>query len=92
MASKTPQKTLLEYTEAMRDRPDCLEVIQRFHGPILFIAGEKDAGIPVEGMKEQAALARRASLYTFNDVGHMGMLENEKETLAKVVEFIQKAV
>ena len=89
MASNTPLETLIAYVKSMRDRPDRTNVLREFAKPILFIAGEKDAGISVESVQKQADLAQKATLLTLPNVAHMGMFENKQRTLGKVNEFLQ---
>lgn len=78
------------YTQAMRDRPDTIEVLTTFPKPILFLAGEKDAGISVQSVQEQAARSPRVEAYILSNVAHMGMFENEKKSLEIIRSFLQK--
>jgi pimeloyl-ACP methyl ester carboxylesterase len=78
------------YTQAMRDRPDRLEVLTTFPKPILFLAGEKDAGISVQSIQEQAARSPRIERYILSNVAHMGMFENEKKSLEIIRSFLEK--
>lgn len=75
------------YTEAMRDRPDQTNVIRLLKYPILFIAGEKDAGIPAETVQQQASMNSLAEILVLPNVGHMGMFENEVATLDAITAF-----
>ena len=88
-ASATVQ-AVTGYTRAMRDRPDRTSVLKSFTRPILFIAGEKDAGIPVESLQHQAAQCLYPELHILKNVGHMGMVEDENQTLQMVRAFIEK--
>jgi pimeloyl-ACP methyl ester carboxylesterase len=83
-------ETVKGYTQAMRDRPDRLEVLTAFHNPILFLAGEKDAGISVQSIQQQAARSPLAEAYILSNVAHMGMFENEKKSISIIRSFLQK--
>jgi pimeloyl-ACP methyl ester carboxylesterase len=78
------------YTQAMRDRPDRTDVIKAFRKPILFLAGEKDGGIPVTSIHQQAALSLTSEVHILTDVAHMGMFENENSSLEIIYRFIEK--
>lgn len=91
LASQTKAETLIAYVKAMRDRPDRTKVLEHFVHPILFIAGEKDAGITPESVKKQAIMASKATLNLLPNVAHMGMFEAEETTLHQVKEFLTNA-
>ena len=76
----------------MRDRKDRTHVIKTFPGPILFLAGEKDQGIPADTILQQASLNQNAEAFILPDVAHMGMYESEGPSLKKIRKFIDKCV
>lgn len=89
MALQTAPETLIGYAKAMRDRPDLTSVIKNSLNPIVFIAGEKDTVIPYESLQKLAGLAVKPSLHLIKGVAHMGMFENEPETLGLIRQFIR---
>jgi pimeloyl-ACP methyl ester carboxylesterase len=78
------------YTQAMRDRSERTDVLRTFPGPVLFIGGDKDQGISVESIREQAAISPNAQVKILSNVAHLGMLENEKESLEIIRTYIEK--
>jgi pimeloyl-ACP methyl ester carboxylesterase len=68
------------FTIAMRDREDLTDVIKNFIKPILFIAGEKDGGIPADTVVKQSTLSTHSEVHVLEGVAHMGMFENPLET------------
>jgi pimeloyl-ACP methyl ester carboxylesterase len=78
------------YTVAMRDRPDRTSVLKEYTRPVLFIAGEKDPAIPVESIAQQASLCNLAQLKVLKNAGHMGMLEQPRETLTALKTFLKQ--
>jgi pimeloyl-ACP methyl ester carboxylesterase len=78
------------YTQAMRDRPERVEVLKTFNKPVLIIGGEKDAGISVDSIHEQASVCSSCETHILKHVAHMGMFENEMESLAILRAFILK--
>lgn len=92
IAVQSSRRTVEGYTIAMRDRKDRTELLKRFSRPILLLAGEKDAGIPVETIRRQAALNPLAEAIILPEVAHMGMFESERTCLKQLQKFIQKSV
>ena len=87
IASKTMEPTFLAYTEAMRDRPSSEQVLVNAKVPILIIAGQHDPVIEVATLVEQARLNSSIIFYILPNVGHMGLLEAEKEAAQVVNDF-----
>jgi len=92
LASQTKPEALIGYVKAMRDRPDRTKALQHFEGSVLFIAGEKDAGISPESIEKQARLTAKGTLHRLSDVAHMGMFENETATFQQVRQFLIKTL
>jgi pimeloyl-ACP methyl ester carboxylesterase len=88
----TPPETLVAYTRAMRDRPDRTSVLAGFAGKILLLAGEFDNLIPVASIEEQARYCQQPVVAVLQGVAHMGMLENEAETVSVLRVFLNEAV
>ncbi len=86
LAIQSQEDAVVGYTEAMRDRPSRIHALQEFEKPVLFIAGEKDQGIPAASIQQQASLCKQSHLHVIPNVAHMGMFEKPDETvnLAKV--------
>ncbi|MEN1786360.1 MAG: alpha/beta hydrolase, partial [Bacteroidota bacterium] len=87
-ARQTPLKTLIDYTQAMRDRADCIGVLKSFNGPILFIAGDRDTSVPLEKSKEQIPMIQKGTTAILRDTGHMGMFESREESLEIIQRFL----
>lgn len=90
VAAEAHPSTVKGYLQAMRDRKDRMEMLAQFPKPVLFIAGEKDGGIPADAVRRQASLARLAELHILPEVGHMGMFEDAPATLAILSDFVTK--
>ena len=87
IASETLESTFLAYTEAMRDRPSTEQVLINANVPILIIAGQYDPVIEVATLEEQARLNNRILFCILPNVGHMGLLEAEKEAAQAINDF-----
>jgi pimeloyl-ACP methyl ester carboxylesterase len=88
IATESSAEAVKGYTSAMRDRHDLTDVLSTFKKPVLFLAGEKDGGIPVESIYKQAAISPFSETQVLSGVAHMGMLEDEKTSFEIVRSFI----
>jgi pimeloyl-ACP methyl ester carboxylesterase len=79
IAYSTPQQTLISYTLAMRDRPSREEWLATFNKNFLILAGDSDAIIPINSLKNQSQLTPKGIFYSL-PVGHMAMYEAPLDT------------
>jgi pimeloyl-ACP methyl ester carboxylesterase len=77
-------KALIQYYQAMIDRPERIEVLKQTTLPVLFIIGEKDQAIPLQQSLTQCHLPSTSYVHILPNAGHMGMLE-EKELCNNIV-------
>ncbi len=91
IAVQSSKETVVGYTKAMRDRPDQTDVLRGFPRPVLFLAGDKDGGIPADSIVKQAALCRQGEAVILPEVAHMGMFEAEGTCLKKLINFAEKS-
>jgi len=90
IAVQSSKETVMGYTVAMRERKDRTDLLKSFPKPILFLTGEKDQGIPVETIVQQAAHCKQAEVVILPEVGHMGMFESAAQCLQKIKNFVEK--
>lgn len=90
VAKQASAQTVIAYTLAMRDRQSHETFLKSFPQPILFVAGEKDQGIPLKSIQQQAALCQNAEVHTLSESAHMGMLEQRTESLQAIGDFIAR--
>lgn len=89
IATSSTQESVKGYTLAMRKRQSSLQILENLEMPLLFLAGRKDGGIPVESILEQAALCQRPDVQVLENVAHMGMFENPEEAAAIIRQFTE---
>jgi pimeloyl-ACP methyl ester carboxylesterase len=82
--------TVIGYTLAMRDRDDHTATLKTLNNPVLFICGDKDGGIPVDTITQQAALCADPTVRVLSDVAHMGMFEDPKHVASIMRDFLTK--
>ena len=78
-AVQLPEEYIIASVEGLKNRKDRTEVLQRYLGEKIIIAGKND---PVVPFKEIEAIAEKtnSTFISFED-GHMSYLENEEELL-----------
>lgn len=69
-------EALIQYSNAMMNRPDRTEVLKSTTLPVLFIVGEEDIAAPLVDLLKQVPLPKISVVNILKEVGHMGMLEN----------------
>lgn len=76
---------LVSYYNAMVQRPDRTEMLQKATVPVLFIMGKYDNAVPLEDGLKQCHLPEKSYIYVLQNSGHMGMLE-EKDKCNEILE------
>jgi pimeloyl-ACP methyl ester carboxylesterase len=83
--------SLVQYYEAMMQRPDRTAVLAGFGGPVLLLAGVHDAAVPFAQSCEQAHLAAESHVCFLQGSGHMGMIEEPERFGQAIAAFIGRA-
>ena len=79
---------LVQYYEAMMERPDRTEILRKFNGPIIFIMGKHDTAIPLEHSLQQCHLPNLSYTLILENSGHMGMLEEAEKSSRFIENFL----
>jgi len=90
IAAESKESAVIGYTLAMRDRPDQTKTLKSFKKPTLFLAGDKDQGIPAESIHRQAAECQKPEIHVLSNVAHMAMFERPEDAAAKISGFLSK--
>lgn len=75
MALLTESKSMIAFYNAMINRPDRTSVLKGAKMPVLWAIGQDDGIIPYKNLMQQTSLANVNFVYTYEDCGHMGMIE-----------------
>lgn len=87
-AQKMGVQNIIAAIGGMRDRYD-REIILKFAPyPVGYIIGELDPILPKDILIQQSKLAEQSSLTVLKKTGHMGFIENKKETFLAVKKFV----
>jgi len=68
--------SLVQYLDAMKNRPATTGVLVAITKPVLFIMGEEDKAVPIKDSLEQCHLPRISYIHILTRTAHMGMIEN----------------
>jgi len=90
IAAQSSAGAVIGYSIAMRERRDQTKTLKNFKKPTLFLAGDKDPGIPLETIVKQAATCQWPEIHILRDVAHMGMFEKPLEAAGKIKGFLRK--
>ncbi|MFC6996088.1 alpha/beta fold hydrolase [Rufibacter roseus] len=85
----TPPKTIEGCLQAMRNRPDRIQVLKEIRVPVFFIAGKEDPAVPLEATLQQCHLPENSMAYFIGEVGHMGMFERTVATRQALLKFAE---
>ena len=89
-AEKMGVQSVIAALGGMRDRSDNEIVLKFAPFPFSYIIGEKDPILPAHILIEQSKIPQNSSLVILKNTGHMGFIENKKETFLAVKNFIQR--
>ena len=70
-------EALIQYYDAMINRPDRSEIVKSFKKPVLIIAGMHDNAVPIQSSLSQAYLGAVTHFHILKHSGHIGMWEEE---------------
>ena len=86
IAGKTTLAAMIAYTQAMRNRPSRIHLLQKKNLPVFFVAGKKDEVIPEQKSKEQMQVIQNGQSFFLEKTAHMSMMENPEE-LARLIKY-----
>lgn len=81
---------LIQYYEAMRDRPDRSSILRYFTKPVLFIQGYYDNAVSLKAGLEQSHIAAVSYFKILKDSAHMGMWEEEQNSTGFIESFLKQ--
>jgi pimeloyl-ACP methyl ester carboxylesterase len=88
-AKQIPPENIIATLQAMRDRKERIEVLENVNFPVLFIIGKDDIPVPLEASMAQCHLPKNSLVSIMAQVGHMGMIEAEKNCQKIVKNFLE---
>jgi pimeloyl-ACP methyl ester carboxylesterase len=81
---------LIQYYRSMMARPDRTSVLKSFENPVLFIIGKNDNAVPLQISLQQCYMPSVSHIKILKNSGHMGMLEQKKESTLFLKEFLKE--
>ena len=82
--------SLVQYLEAMKQRPATTDLLRMITKPVLFIMGEEDKAIPIQDSLEQCHLPQISYIHILTRTAHMGMIENTSLCNAILDRFLEQ--
>ena len=89
IANRISGDALIQYYEAMIQRPDTTDVLRSFPNPVLFLIGKQDPVIPLQASLEQSHLPSICSIHILPHSGHVGMWEEESLSNTCLADFLK---
>jgi hypothetical protein len=83
-----PAEALIAATEAMKQRPDAWDFLEKTALPFLFILGDEDALIPHEAILRGLEGKAKHKCVILNHVGHQGTYEAPNACFQAMANFI----
>ncbi|MFN0014865.1 MAG: alpha/beta fold hydrolase [Saprospiraceae bacterium] len=84
---RQPTEAIIAALQAMMDRPEHLQTLLDSTCPIQFVLGDQDAIIPLDDVLSAAVLPAVSDIRVLPGVGHLGMIEQPKETARALCDF-----
>lgn len=84
----TPAEGVAAALRAMAERPDSFDTLRRLDRPVLVVAGEEDAVIPVEDARRMQEAVRDARLEIISGAGHLTPVEQPERFVAALRGFL----
>lgn len=88
MSKDFSSQSLIQYYEAMIQRPDRTTVLESFQRPVLFIIGKHDTAVPLQISLEQCHLPSVSHIHILENSGHIGMWEEKPRATAFLLNFL----
>ncbi|MBL7717833.1 MAG: alpha/beta hydrolase [Flavipsychrobacter sp.] len=81
--------SMVAFYEAMMNRPDRTDLLEKATFPVQFIIGKEDALVPAEVALAQSRMASRNFVSLYSNTGHMSMIEQPSSLARDLSDFVQ---
>jgi len=81
---------LVQYYQAMINRPERIAVLKTFLKPVLFIIGEHDKAVPLDSSLAQCYLPAISHVHILKKSAHMGMIEETEKVNRLLNNFLEQ--
>lgn len=90
MAGQIKPETLIACQQAMMNRSDKTNLLQKFEFPFAFILGKQDPRLPLDAVHPLTLLPKTSYVLILENCGHMGYIEEPEVTMDFLDFFITK--
>lgn len=91
-SKKFSDEALIQYYEAMIERPDRTAVLKNFERPILFLIGEHDTAVPLQASLQQCHIPAQSHVHILSSSAHMGMWEQTEKANRLLLQFLSEVL
>ena len=84
------RESLVQYLDAMKNRPATTGVLKSILKPVLFIMGQEDKAVPIKDSLEQCHLPQISYIHILSHTAHMGMIENTSLCNSLIDQFLSE--
>jgi pimeloyl-ACP methyl ester carboxylesterase len=85
------REALIQYYQAMIQRPDRTNVFRSFRKPVLFIIGKEDHAVSLQDSLSQCYIPAISYVHILENSGHQGMWEETELSNSHLVRFCQNS-
>lgn len=89
-SKKFTDEAIIEYYQAMINRPDRTPVLKSFNKNILFIIGEQDNAVPFQQSLQQCHIPNQSTIAILRNSAHMGMWEEVEKVNTLLLELLKE--
>lgn len=90
-AQQCSLEALVQYIEAMMNRPDNTAVLKTFPRAILFIIGMHDKAVPIDISLQQCHIPTISHVHFLQNSAHVGMWEEAEKSQKHLLEFLNQS-
>ncbi|MBX3256380.1 MAG: alpha/beta hydrolase [Chitinophagaceae bacterium] len=87
-AGNFSSEALVQYYNAMIERPDRISVLKKLSKPVLFMIGEEDKSVYLQDSLNQCHIPLLSLINILPNVAHMGMWEKKDQTNITLMKFL----
>ena len=84
-------ESLIQYYEAMIQRPDRTHVLKTFPKPVLFIIGKYDNAVTLQASLQQSHLPAISDIHILQNSAHIGMWEERDKSTQSLFSFLDQS-
>lgn len=90
ISKNIPAEALIQYYQAMMERPDRTQVLRAMERPVMFLIGKFDKAVPLGLSLKQCHIPEVSYIRVLEHSGHMGIWEEERVASEFILQFLRE--